>query len=701
MSVLSPRRSLPLIWLVVVIVVTVIALALASTAHALVSFAPQAPYPVGTHPAQVVVGDFNGDGRPDVAVANNDADSVSVLLGTTGGALAPQTAYPVGRSPHSLTVGDFNGDGDPDLAAANFTSGTVSVLLGEPGGSFGPQATYPANPDPHGISVGDFDGDGNTDIVVANVNSASVSVLLGKGDGTFGPPEAHPAGPTPFATVAVDDFDGNGDPDLAVANKDANTVSVLLGGPGATFGAPTAYSVGSTPHSVAAGDLNGDGDPDLISANFGANTVSVLLGGPGGGFSAQTAYPAGNGPPRVAVGDFDRDGKPDLAVADWLADAVSVLPGDQGVLGPPIAFGVADGPRWVAVGDFNRDGTPDIVAADEFSNAVSVLLNTSNGVVFDPSTVAFESTTVGDTSAARTVTLTNHGQAGVAVSGVALTGADASSFVTSDDSCSGTTVPSGGSCSVKVRFAPTAAGGRTASLRFTDSAPGSPQSVALSGTGISPAALSPASIAFKDRPDHTDSARHAVTLTNVASADLTVGGVAVRGTDASSFPSSGDTCSGHSLSTGQSCTVLVRFRPLGAGAKTAALRFSDSAIDSPQTVALSGTGTPGPWLERSVQALKFGHVHVGTTTATKTVTLSNIGSAPLTITDIAQEGTNPSDFPGLTQTCLGLTRLESGQSCTAGVAFAPTALGTRTATLTVTDTAPRQPHHIALNGTGT
>ena len=191
-----------------------------------------------------------------------------------------------------------------------------------------------------------------------------------------------------------------------------------------------------------------------------------------------------------------------------------------------------------------------------------------------------------------------------------------------------------------------------------------------------------------------------MTLTNVGGADLTVTGTAITGTDAASFPASDDTCAGHVLTTGQSCTVGVRFRPLGAGGKEARLRFTDSATDSPQSVALTGTGTPSPWLERSVQGLKFGRVRVGVTSPAQTVTMTNVGSAPMTISSITKEGTNPDDFADLTETCTGLNTLDPGQSCTASIAFRPTATGTRSATLTITDTAPRHPHHIALNGTG-
>ena len=192
-----------------------------------------------------------------------------------------------------------------------------------------------------------------------------------------------------------------------------------------------------------------------------------------------------------------------------------------------------------------------------------------------------------------------------------------------------------------------------------------------------------------------------MTLTNVGAANLTVNGVAVTGTDASSFVRQSDTCTGHTFAKDTSCSVVVRFRPLGAGAKTASLQFSDSAIDSPQAVALSGTGTPGAWLEPSAGALKFGHMRAGTSTPAKTVTLTNAGSLPLSITAITKEGANLADFHHLTETCTAMGTLNPGQSCTASIRFRPTATGTRTATLTIIDTAPHNPHRIALRGTGT
>jgi hypothetical protein len=216
-----------------------------------------------------------------------------------------------------------------------------------------------------------------------------------------------------------------------------------------------------------------------------------------------------------------------------------------------------------------------------------------------------------------------------------------------------------------------------------------------------PVIASPFSTVFQARPDHTESSRRAVTLTNHTGASVNVTGVALAGTDPLSFLADRDTCTGQALADGASCTVQVRFRPLGSGAKTAKLQFTDNGPGNPQTVALSGTATPGPWLQLSAQALKFGHWRLGTTAAPQSVTLTNIGTAGMRVTAITIDGANPSDFPGPIQNCLGITNLAPGHSCTAGATFHPTATGTRSASLSITDNAPRSPQRVTLYGTGT
>jgi hypothetical protein len=283
------------------------------------SIQPATTYTVGTTPFSVAVGDFNRDGRLDLALADRSSNTVSVLLGIGDGSFRPAINYAVGSSPVSVAVGDFDGDGTPDLAVANNGSNTVSVLLGNGDGTFRPAVNYVAGSQPNAVVVGDFRGDGILDLAVANATAATsgtVSVLLGNGDGTFQPPMTYTVGTTP-ASVAVGDFNGDGHLDLAVVNANSNTVSVLLGNGNGTFRAATSYTVGTGPAFVAVGDFNGDGKIDLAVTNrrdLNGGWVDVLLGNGDGSFQNAVSYVTGFLGGRIAVADFNRDDYSDLAV---------------------------------------------------------------------------------------------------------------------------------------------------------------------------------------------------------------------------------------------------------------------------------------------------------------------------------------------------------------------------------------------------
>src|SRR2546425_30496 len=266
-----------------------------------VSFVAREDYAVGPNPASVAVGDFNRDGRPDLAVANYAASlpgTVSVLLGNGDGTFQPALIFGTsGANPEYVAVGDFNGDGVPDLAVAHSgsTPGTVSVLLGNGDGTFQPARLFAAGQGSLSVAVGDVNGDGRPDLAVANYYSNDVSVLLGNGDGTFQAAQSFTtAGPNPV-TVAMGDVNGDGRLDLAVTNS-ANTssgalpgnISVLLGNGDGTFQTARTLDVGITPAFVAVRDVNGDGRPDLAVANFNSNNVPVLINTPA---PAPTTFP--------------------------------------------------------------------------------------------------------------------------------------------------------------------------------------------------------------------------------------------------------------------------------------------------------------------------------------------------------------------------------------------------------------------------
>jgi uncharacterized protein (TIGR03437 family) len=352
---------------------------------------PNSPFAVGSNPYAVAVGDFNGDGIPDLAVANGANNNVTILLGNGSGGFAPAQNSPFagGTSPISVAVGDFNGDGIQDLALADYVGDNVTVLLGNGSGGFAPAPNSPftVGSNPQSVVVGDFNGDAIQDLAIANYSSNNVTVLLGNGSGGFAPAQGSPFAVEAGAPISlvVGDFNGDGIQDLATANLDGNNVTVLLGNATGGF-APAAnspFAVGSQPSFLAVGDFNADGIQDLATANSGSNNVTVLLGNGSGGFAPAPSSPfaAGTAPFSVAVADFNGDGIPDLVAANLNDNTVTLLLG-TGSAGfapaPNSPFAVGTKPVFVAVADFNGDGIEDLATANYDGNNVTVLLGAVN-----------------------------------------------------------------------------------------------------------------------------------------------------------------------------------------------------------------------------------------------------------------------------------------------------------------------------------
>jgi FG-GAP-like repeat/RTX calcium-binding nonapeptide repeat (4 copies) len=468
------------------------------SAAAALSFSPGA-HAVGSLPQSVAIDDLNADGNPDLAVADGGSSDVSVLLGNGSGGFSAAAGSPfaVGAFPDSVAIGDVNGDGKPDLAIANGSSDEVSVLLGNGVGGFSAAAGSPfaVGAAPTSVAIGDPDGDGRPDLVIANSGSSDITLLLGNGSGGFSAAAGSPfaAGTDPFS-VAIGDLNSDGRPDLAAANVNSNDVSVLLGNGSGGFSAAAGspFAVGTAPISVAIGDLNGDGRPDLATANYSSNNVSVLLGNGSGGFSAAAGSPfaVGTNPISVAIGDLSGDGKPDLATANSASANVSFLLGNgsggfSAAASSPFAVGAT--PVSVAIGDLNGDERPDVASANAGSNNVTALLNTSQPTAsLSAASIGFGSQLVNTQSPNKAVSVTNAGEARLHVSEARIVGGGASSFAIARDSCSGGTFKVGEGCAIAVSFSPASAGAQSATLRITDDARNSPQAVALSGSGATP-----------------------------------------------------------------------------------------------------------------------------------------------------------------------------------------------------------------------
>jgi subtilisin family serine protease len=349
------------------------------------TFSTATNFPVGTNPNSVVVGDFNKDGKPDIATSNNGSANISILLGTGTGSFGTATNLNIGLSPISLALGDFNNDGNLDIASMWISEGKgrVAILLGNGTGSFGTPTNFDTGADDgesdrgYAIGVGDLNSDGKLDLVTIH-DSGNISTLLGTGTGSFGAPIKVNGGDPFPRSVVLEDFNADGKLDLAVTDyySDTDNVWLLLGTGTGNFGTPTKFDAGSYPYGLATGDFNGDNKPDIAVANFGSksNNVSILLGTGTGSFRAATNFNAGTRPGTVAVGDFNSDNKSDLAVAN--DDGVSILLGNgTGSFGAATNFGAGKNPYVVAVADFNADGKTDLVTTNYGSNNVSVLLN--------------------------------------------------------------------------------------------------------------------------------------------------------------------------------------------------------------------------------------------------------------------------------------------------------------------------------------
>jgi hypothetical protein len=233
-------------------------------------------FSVGNTPISIGVGNFNADNFLDLAVVNANpqgaSGSVSILLGTGTGTFGVATNFNVGSIPGSVVVGNFNADSFPDLAVANSLSNNVSILLGNGTGGFGAASNFGAGTNPNSIATGDFNGDNFLDL--ATVSPTSISILLGNGTGGFGAATNVSAG-TGLSGIVAKDLNGDGKLDLAVTGTSG--AAILVGNGTGGFGTPINFAAGTSPTSIISGNFNADTLPDLAIANNGSANVSILL----------------------------------------------------------------------------------------------------------------------------------------------------------------------------------------------------------------------------------------------------------------------------------------------------------------------------------------------------------------------------------------------------------------------------------------
>ena len=409
-----------------------------------VSFAAKVDFTTSINPYSVSIGDIDGDGKPDLAVANAGSNSVSVFRSTSVSgtvSFATKVDFTTGFLPYSVSIGDMDGDGKPDLAVANFNSNTVSVLRSTSVSgtvSFATKVDFTTGTQPISVSIGDIDGDGKLDLAVTNYASNTVSVFRStsvSGTVNFAAKVDFTTGAAPIS-VSIGDIDVDGKADLAVANNGINTVSVFrstsVSGT-ASFAAKVDFTTGAYAYSVGIGDIDGDGKPDLAVAIKNSNTVSVLRSTSVSGtvsFATKADFAAGAQPYSVSIGDLDGDGKPDLTVANFSASTVSVL---RQIIPPlPVITSFTPSSGCAGTASVTITGT-------DFTGATSVLFGGTNSLSYSVNSATQITATVG-TGTTGTISVITPG--GIATSGGTFTvisiPAQPGTIIGSATICSGT-----------------------------------------------------------------------------------------------------------------------------------------------------------------------------------------------------------------------------------------------------------------------
>jgi FG-GAP-like repeat len=381
-----------------------------------------ASFVAGSGPAGITTADFNHDGRVDVAVSNYYDNTVSILLGTRGGAFLPKVDYPTGLTPEALLTADFRGNGRTDLAVVNAydgsaTPGSVSILLSNGNGAFKSHVDYPVGNYPVGIAVGDFNGDNKLDLAVVNDYDSTVSILFGKGDGTFQSQIVIPVGMEP-TSIGVGDFNGDKKADLVTSNA-GGTMTVLLSKGDGTFArvdspndiTPTNFT------ELVVSDFNQDHKLDVVISSING-PLMFLQGNGDGSFEPPVAIP-GSVPDNLHFllgADVNHDGKEDV-IEEGIGGILFVFESiGDGTFRKPVSVPITA--YWTATtfsaADVNGDGKVDLVVADSNNNSVDVLLGAGNGT-FAPSTAVVLPATAASPDAALGADFNGDGKMDIAV----------------------------------------------------------------------------------------------------------------------------------------------------------------------------------------------------------------------------------------------------------------------------------------------
>ena len=323
-------------------------------------------------------------------------------------------------------------------------------------------------------------------------------------------------------------------------------------------------------------------------------------------------------------------------------------------------------------------------------------------ILASPSNINFGTQQVSVASAPQWVQVYNTGNGPMTITGLTLISTNAPDFTILTNSCLGSPIQPGASCSIGLTFTPGAALPRTGTLVIDNTGLNGQQRIHLNGVGTNTApalGLSPLSLIFGDTTLGTTSAVQSVTVTNGGTAPLVISGLNFTGGNSSEFVVLGTTCTGASILPGGTCTIQVGFAPTTSAVRVSNLQLLSNAGSGTNLLAVSGTGI-GPVLALSTTLLDFGTNIVGFTSARQSIIVSNVGNAALSLTSFVLGGLNPGDFTIQTNACLGNLILP-GKTCHVDITFTTaTALLDRTATLTLAGNSVNLPPVVTLRGVG-
>jgi predicted nucleotidyltransferase len=345
----------------------------------------------GSKPSSIAIGDINNDSWLDLIITEMGTDTVDLMLGFNHVAFRSPVRSSTGylSGPVLTAIGDFNNDGRLDIATANYNINNVGILLGYGNGSFTAPIMYAYidGSHPWALATDDFNHDNKLDIIIALWGINQMGVMLGNGDGTFGELILYSTGSgTRPLSIAIGDFNNDNHLDITTANYGTGTVSVFLGYGNGTFTNATMFStgIGSGPSSINVDDLDKDSYLDIIVANEVTYNVGVLYGNNDGTFQELTTYLAGpNTAPEYALsGDFNNDNLPDMAVALYGSGDVGVFLGYGNRTFSPITLytsGFDSGAQYLVFYDFNDDTYVDIAVANLNTGDIGILYGYGDG----------------------------------------------------------------------------------------------------------------------------------------------------------------------------------------------------------------------------------------------------------------------------------------------------------------------------------